>query len=286
LFSLFQKANATVVEIFDQLEAKGIAVPQQSRTEYEQALLLADGAKNLLQEGNYSEASSKVIQALQNLKETLYIVYTTIHEQPTETETTLEKTAQLRSSISRYREQLLSLENLTRQAATSGYNTTELEAKIAQIKSLLSNASSNVDQKRFETASANLAEAKTLSDTLANALSNIAIDLKVQRLEAYIAQAEIRLAAIRERAKELANTLPSSTVTASLAALSNAETSLSNAKEYLEQELINQTLNALSDSKTSEIQAVEILKPAASSLDSSTSSPTASNSLTSSVRFP
>jgi tetratricopeptide (TPR) repeat protein len=265
LFSLLQKANVTVVEIFRQFEADGKTIPQASLNEYNQALILAEESRSLLQAGNYSEADSKIVQALQKFKEALRIVYTTIPEQPTETETALERTAQLKSSINRYSEQLQRIENLTRFTAAVGYNTTALEAKIQTVKALLDKALSNIDQKRFEAASVNLADAKALIDSLVNALNNIAVNLKIQRLQTYIAQTEVRLATIKETAISLSNT-------ASLTALNNAETSLENAKEYLEKQQINETLSELANSRASEEEAVEYLKPTASSSNLTSSS--------------
>ncbi len=269
LFLLLQKANATVVEIFHRLEADTKTIPQESLNEYNQALALAEESRNLLQAGNYSEANSKIIQALQKFKEALRIVYTTIPEQPTETETNLERAARLQSSINRYSEQLQRIENLTRFAATVGYNTTAIDAKIQTIKSLLDSALSNVNQKRFEVALNNLTEAKTLIEGLVDALNNIATNLKIQRLQTYIAQTEVRLAAIKETAISLSNI-------ASLEAVTNAETSLNNAKEYLEKQQINETLTELANSRANEEEAVEYLKPAtASSNLTSSRTPTA-----------
>jgi hypothetical protein len=88
-------------------------------------------------------------------------------------------------------------------------------------------------------------------------------------LQTYIAQTEVRLAAIKETAISLSST-------ASLAALDNAETSLNNAKEYLEKQQINETLSELANSRASEEEAVEYLKPTASSSSfTSSSSPNA-----------
>jgi tetratricopeptide (TPR) repeat protein len=269
LFSLLQKSNSTVTEIFSQFEADGKTIPQASLNEYDQALVLAEESRSLSQAGNYSEANSKIIQALQKLKEALRIVYTTIPEHPTETETDLETTIQLRSSINRYHEQLERIENLTRLVTTMGYNTTKLDDTIQTIKSLLDTASKNIDQRRFEVALANLAEAKTFGERLLNSLNNIASDLKIQRIATYINQTETRLDAIREKAESLSNA-------DSLTALDNAENSLDNAKEYLESQRINDTLSELANSKASEEEAVDYLKPTASSLDStSTETPNA-----------
>jgi DNA repair exonuclease SbcCD ATPase subunit len=267
LFMLLQESNATVTEIFRQFQADGKTVPQASLDEYAQALVLAEESGSLLQAGNYSEANSKIIQALQKLKEALRIAYTTIPEQPSETEATVEKVVQLQSSINRYREQLERIENLKRLVATVGYNTTTIENQIQALKSLLDEALNNVEQKRFEAALADLAEAKTLGEQLSSSLGNIASDLKIQRIAAYINQTETRLATIREKAESLSNT-------DSLTALNNAETSLDNAKEYLESQRINDSLSELASSKVSEEEAVEYLKPTASSLEPTSSSNT------------
>jgi hypothetical protein len=273
LFSLLQESNSTVTEIFRQFQAKGKTIPQASLNEYDQALVLAEESRSLLEAGNYSEASSKIIQALQKMKEALRILYTTAPEQPTETEVSVEKAVQLRSSISRYQEQLERIENLTRFAAAVGYNTTALEDEIQTMKSLLVRALGNVDQRRFEAAVADLAEVETLGERLLSALSNIASDLKIQRIATYINETETRLAAIRAKAESLSNT-------ASLTALNSAEVSLDNAKEYLESQRISDTLSELANSKVSEEQAVEYLKPRASSVNST---PTSS---TNAVRLP
>ena len=262
LFSLFQTANATVAEVFSQFQAEGKTIPQASLNQRNQAFLLVEESRSLLQAGNYDEADFKIVEALQKLKEALRTVYTTFPEQTPETD--FDKAAQLKSAITRYYEQLQQIENLTRTASAAGYNTTKLETTIQAVKSLLETASNNVDEKRFEAATSNLAEAKTRIDTLLNSVNTFATDLKTQRLKTYISQTEARLAAIREKAEAVSNT-------ASLAALENAETSLDSAKDYLASQQINETLSALASSRASEEEAVEYLEPSVSSRDSTSS---------------
>jgi hypothetical protein len=272
LLSLLQDSNATVTEIFRQLRADGKTIPQVSLDEYDQALVLAQESQNLLQAGNYSAANSKIIAALQKFKEAVRIVYATFPEKPSETEIALERAVELKSSINRYYEQLARIENLTRLASTDGYNITVAD-KIQTVRSLLETATSNVEQKRFEVASENLVEAKSLIDSTASFFNNLASDLKTDRIATYISQTQERLDAIRVTATSLSNT-------ASLAALDSAETSLNSAKEYLAEQRINETLSALASSKASEVAAVEYLKPSTSSV-----APTSSNTA-STVRSP
>jgi hypothetical protein len=267
LFSLLQGSNATVAEIFRQFKANQKTIPQASLDEYNQALVLAEESRSLLQTGNYPAANSKIIQTLQKFKEALRILYTTFPEQPTETEIALERTLNLKSSIDRFYEQIERVENLTRLASAAGYNTTALETKVQIVRSLLETALSNVNQKRLNEASENLAEAKSLIESIASFFNNLASDLKIERIATYINQTQERLNAIRLQATSLSNT-------ASLTALNDAETSLNNAKEYLAEQMINETLTELDNSKASEEEAVAYLNPTASSLVTTSSSTT------------
>jgi hypothetical protein len=271
LFSLVQNANATVTEAYNRLEAQDIAPPQESLTAYNQALLYADEAANQLQAGNISESNSKAIQALQQFKEVLCIVYEAYPEQPTATE----RTIALQSAIDRASAQLQRLENLTRLVASTGYNTTRLEDTIGTAKALLIHASRNLNQQNFEAASNSLEEAKILVANLLNHVNTFAATLKIQRLTAYVAQTEARLTALRTEATAAQNT-------DSLAALNSADDSLANAKEYLEKQQINETLTALASSKASEEKAAAYLNPATSTSDtpSVTKSPSTSDSPT------
>jgi hypothetical protein len=266
LFSVLEEANATVVKVFHQLDAKGVATPEDSLAQYNQALLLADEAVTLMQVGDYSEASLRIVQALQRLRESLRIVYTTVAVQPTEFEVKVEKAVTINGSINRCFEQLLRIENATGTAKLNGYNTTLLEAKIQSARSLLQEATRNLDEGRFEAASDSVAEAKVLIDDLSNSLGELAVDLKVQRLSAYIMEAEVRLESLKARAISISSA-------ASLTYVNQAETSLNSAKEYLQHQLLNETLFELANSRDSELQAEETLK----SMLNSTSSVTGSN---------
>jgi len=264
LFSILEEANATVVKVFRQLEAKGIVAPQDSLLLYNQGLLLASEADSMIQLGKYSEASATVIEAIQKLKESLRIIYGSVTEQPSEFEENVEKTIALNSSINRFYEQLHKIEILTSIARANGFNTTEMETQAETVQSLLSEASDKIEEGKLEIASENLSEARALINILSDNLNELAIELKVQRLSTYIAETQVRLEALKARAISIANTV-------SLTYVNLAEDSLSNAKEYLEQQLINQTLTELADSKDSELQAEKILTPTLNSTSSLTS---------------
>jgi hypothetical protein len=265
LFSVLEEASATVVKVFGQLDAKGIAAPQDSVVRYNEALLLADEAESMMQSDDYSAASAKVVEALQKLKESLRIVYGSVTAQPSEFEVNVEKAIVLNSSITRYFEQLFRIENLTGIAEQSGFDTTLLENNTEAAKLVLKEALIDLEEGRLDAASGNVAEAKVLIDDLSSSLGELAVDVKVQRLSAYIAETEVRLESLRARAISVSSS-------ASLTYVNQAQTSLSNAKDYLEQQIINQTLVELANSRYSELQAEAYLKPVLNSTSSVTAS--------------
>ena len=261
LISLFQKAQTNVAEIFAKFETDTQKVPQESLDHYNYAILLAEDSKNLLENGRYSDANNKVIQALQELKEALQILYTT---SPSVPQTDLEKAAEMINSLNRYNEQIQRIEDLTSLLAAHGFETSELQADISRIKSLFDEALANIEQKHFDAASSNIAVVEGLFNKLLILVSQFATDLNIERLQTYIIQSETRLDSIREEAEVQLNT-------ASLAALDEAQTSLDTAKDFLQNQKLNETVNELVNSKESEEQALEYLQPSASSFENTSS---------------
>jgi len=268
LFKLFENANSTSVDLFNQLKTAAIAIPQASLTQYTEAQNLANEGRNLYQAGNYMEASNKVIQALQKLEENMKTIYETTNVQQTQTEIDIERTRTMNSSITRFREQLRHMENLTLAAQQAGFNVSSLTIKIETSELLLKEALCDLIQKEYVAAENSLNKAKVIISDLTDSLSNLSTDLRTQRLEAYISETEQRLNVIKAEATSTANT-------ASLIAVNQAETSLNKAKTYLEQSLVNASVTELLNSKESENQAIAALQPATTQSNTNGTSDTA-----------
>ncbi len=263
LILLFQEAQTSVAKIFRKFENATQNIPEESLNHYNNAILLAEESKKLLENGRYSEADNKVIQALQELKEALQILYSNF---PISTpETDLEKAAQMKNTLYRYNEQIMRIENLTKLYAAQEFDTTSLEADILCIKSLFDEATINIEKKNFEEASTSIAEVEDLFNKLLNKVSEFATDLNTERLQTYINQSETRIASIREKAELQLNT-------DSLTALNEAQNSLDNAKDFLQNQQINETLSELVSSKESEEKALEYLQPSVSSIENTSRS--------------
>lgn len=273
LFSLLEESNNTVVTIFHQLKEDGITLTQESIIEYEEANVLVGESQILVNAGDYSNAEISIIQALDKLKDALRIAYGSIQDQPVQPATSLEKYVRIQSSIKRYSELIERIQNQTILVSLSAFITTSIRSKIQTIISMLNRATINLDQSRFEAALKNIAEAKSLIDSVIVELRDFAINLKTTRLETYIDNTEKRLILIRQTTTSLSATYPETTIDASYLALDKAENSLSSAKRFFESNQINDTLNELVKSKISEDQAVSYLRP-----DTEVENPTLSES--------
>lgn len=260
LFSILKESNNTVIRLFNELEKTGFSIPQEGLILYNQAITLANESQNLINSENYLEAEVKIIQSLNKFEETLARTYSIITDPNFQQLTSQEKYNQIQSSINRYNELINRFNNLTKLANQSGFNTTSIQGKIQDTISVLIKASSNLEQNRFDAALRNIAEAKRLSDQINNALKDFAESLKTVRVETYIEKTEIRLDLIKRTTISVASNYPSSTIDAAISAIESAETSLNNAKIYLENNQLSDTLIELANSKDSEEQAINYLK--------------------------
>lgn len=275
LFSILKESNNTVIRLFNELEKDGFSIPQEGLILYNQAIGLANESQNLINSGNYPEAEIKIIQSLNKFEEALSRTYSITTDPNSQQLTSQEKYNQIQSSINRYNELISRFNNLTKLANQAGFNTTSIQGKIQEIISVLIEASINLEQNRFDSALRNIAEAKRLSDKINNALKDFAENLKTIRVETYIEKTEIRLDLIKRTTISLASNYPTSTIEAAISAIESAETSLNNAKIYLENNQLSDTLIELANSKDSEEQAINYLKSEDSTSESSLSNDSA-----------
>ncbi len=271
LFSLLEQANATLVQTFQQLSVKHVPIPPTSEREYNFALSLTRESYNLLKRGNYTEASSKAVEALQKYKEALRIVYSVFQEPMTEAEKVAERTLYLKNALKRSWEYVDRLQNLNHLAADKGYNTTLLETDIESLRLLLGEASDSLAQDNLDGTLTKLGETAALVTRLSSYVSELTQNLQVQRLETYVVEAQTRLTALKQSVSASPVAATSATIKASLEALNTSQTSLNVARDYLNQGKIDASVDQLVVAKQSEQKAVELYK-AAVAVSESTSS--------------
>jgi hypothetical protein len=232
--------------------------------EYDQGTALKEQASILQQAGKWLEACSKLIQALQTLKQTLLAISELENMTQTQLEKDFERAMLLNSSLIRLNEQLRQLEYLTFSAKSAGLNTSSIDTRIGDAKSLLANALGSLNEGGLNQTANSIREATTLIKNLTFQLGYFAEYLGAQRIANYINQTETRLTEIKQAALLTSNA-------ASLTALNQAQKSLDLARTYMQSQQVNQTLTALVDSKDFEELATEALKPVLAPTSSSIS---------------
>jgi tetratricopeptide (TPR) repeat protein len=271
LISIMEAVDRRVLEIFRQLEARGVLVPNDAQTKYYGGLLLANDSATLLGAGNPGEASKKAVEALQLYKEALMIAQETLGEEPPWPEIVAERSLILRDSITRAYEYLRRLENLTKLARAEGFNSTMIETKIVVAKRILEDAVSNLKVGYFDQVVDDLAAARALILQSSGQVRRLAEERKVQTIEVFLGKTQERLSDLKETVDSLSSNLSPQVKNASLVALNEAEGSLQRAEGFLEQRMISETIDELSNAREKEEETITLLKSAGVAADTSQS---------------
>ncbi len=288
LISTFNTANKTLLQTIANLKAKAIPIPQESLNAIKEAQALANQSIIFYHDGNFSQAITLAIQALQKIKESLSTLYEKITENQTQQEAGNELTIRLRDAIDRNYALLRGLENMTNSAANYGANVTAIRQKLAIIKDNLVSAASSLDQGNFRQAEDKIADAKSLIDKLTDYFNSFALTYKTERLEGYLNSTEKNLLALRQELDSVSSTLSPNVRAAASAAMTQAQDGLAKAKQYLNSQDISQAIDELTAVKASEEAITNYVntassKPTPSSTTSSTSNVNASATVNSAL---
>jgi len=271
LISIMEDVDGRVLEAFEQLEARGISVPDAAQTRYFGGLSLANDSASLLEDGDFGEASKKAVEALQLYKEALMIAQEALGEVPSWPATADERHLTLRDSISRAYEYLWRLENLTRLAEAEGFNTTIIETKIFEAKRILEDAVSKLKVGYFDQVVDDLATFGALLLQSREQLRILAEERKVQKIEVFMGKTQERLTDLRETVDSVSSNLSPQVRNASLVALDEAEDSLQRAEGFLEKRMIDETIDELSNAREKEEETINLLESAGVVADTSQS---------------
>jgi phosphoribosylanthranilate isomerase len=267
LLSILDEVDDRVLEAFEQLGTNGISVPEEARTSYQYGLVLANEAIKLFKDGNSREASEKATEALQEFKKALMVAQEALQEEPSGTEITAEKALILRDSLSRIWEHMRRLENMAELVAAEGYDSTIMGVTIKETKRILEEATNKLETGDLDGTANDLDIARVLVLESEEQLRRLTEDMKADRIQAYMTETEKRISDLKEEVDSLSNQLPTQIKDASLTALNEAEDSIQNAKDLLEKEMINESIDELTEAKEKEEEAINLISSAVTSLD-------------------
>jgi len=259
LLAIVAKANDTVSEVLSDLRMLGVHIPEEVLLLHTQCLAKVDAAFSLYQFGNYHEADQRAVEALQTFKTVLIMIYNQPQDPVTHDEALNEIIIQYNNSIHRISQYLEYIETLIPSLESNGYNTTRIEDAIQSAKVLAEKALRELHQNRFRDTNNTLSAAKTLMNTLMEHIHAIAKDWKVRKLETFIVDTEKRLNLIEDKISSLSSEISPEVKNASLTALEEAENKLDNARNYLQIQMVDETVNELAKSKALEEEALLII---------------------------
>ncbi len=248
LFRILENNNTSILLIFGKFETQNISVPQTAKILYSEGLAHSKNAVNLLNQENYDEASIEIVAAMQNFEETLKLLETASPIEPTITEKTAEEVIFLKANIIRTIEQVERLENLTAKAATAGYETLKIENSLSEIKLHLNNATRELNSRNLKNAIEEFYIAKTLLDTFNEPFSRLTNLVTKLNTELYLQKAEIRVSAVKVNIT-LSTTLTPEVKEEAINALNKSEVNLSNARDLLYDNNVDEAIEELKEAK-------------------------------------
>ncbi|WNZ30016.1 MAG: hypothetical protein IAX21_03950 [Candidatus Bathyarchaeota archaeon] len=274
LIRILEENNITVLSAFNDLEQKNITPPETAQTMYNQGLVLATEAYDFLEQGNYAEASTKAVEAMKQFEETLFLLESALPSDSTPS--TAEAALNLKANITRVASYIERLQNMAQKASAAGYNTLKVEKSLKEINNHLENATRKLSALDLEGASNDLCTSEALLDELTEHVSRLTNLVSESNAQRYLQAAEVRLSVTRTELSVSATLTPKEKEDA-LTALNNSETSLTNARDLIQDSKVDDAIEALEEAKrweeqsTNAISAVAVT-PSASNTNESLSS--------------
>lgn len=258
LLRILVSNNMSVLAAFSNLETQNVTVPSVAEMNYDEGLIHATEAVNLMSTDNFSEASIEAVEAMQLFKEALILLQNALQTEPTDTQVAAENITRLKASLTQGFKYIERLENLSANAKTAGYDTYTLDAKILETKNHLQNASDELDELNLEDALKELKAAELLRAEFATILDRLTQAVKVANAETYLQEAENRIAETKD------NILSSTDLTTqvrdeAIAALNTSESYLDGARESLANSNPDEAISELEEARKWEDESRKVI---------------------------
>ena len=248
LFKILENNNQSILSVFSKFETQNISVPQTAMTAYTEGLTKAKNAVTLWNQENYDEASIETLAAMQKFEETLKLLEIDSPVQPTITEKNAEEIIFLKATIIRTIDQVERLENLTINAAIAGYETSKIENNLSEIKLHLNNAKRELNNRNLKTAIEEVTIAKNLLNALKDPFARLTNYVTELNTALYLQKAEIRVSAVKVNIT-LSTTLTPEIKQEAINALNKSELNLSNARDFLYANNVDDAIEELKEAK-------------------------------------
>jgi hypothetical protein len=270
LLTILENNNMSITQALSRLDSQNVTA-NEAKTVYNEGLAHASQATNLLNEEKFSEACNEAVVAMQLFEETLRLIENASPVEPTEAEIVAEEAIILKANITRAMEHVERLEKLTQRAARAGYDTEAIDKKILAVKRYLEDIRVELSSGNLQYTVEQLHIVKKLLDDLNGYVDRLTANVTASNTEKYLNAAEVRVSEAKQNIT-LSATLTAASKEAAIAALNQSELSLSNARDKIDQDNMDEAIDELEEAKKWEEESTRAIT--ADSVNSTSVTPT------------
>ena len=267
LLNVVNEVNVSIKTIFNEITMEGFDIPVKAERSYLDGCLLANQSFTLYRNGSYSQASTIAVESLKKLKDAAIIASQVMPYEPDPFEDATLKILVLNASIVQAHDYLSRLENSFNKTTVTDDNSSAFRASIKDAKEHLTTAKAKLNLMEINNTEEQLALAKASLSKAVMHMNALTVAVKALKTEQYIVVAEERLTLLRANLTAASVNMSQQVRNASLTALNIAESRLQTAKDFLANDMVDETVEELEESKKYERLAVTYLESASDILD-------------------
>lgn len=245
LIDIANKSKVKVEEIFDELKTQYMGVPREAEELYVEGVKLLNDAISCRDNGDYANACSYALKAMQKFKLALQTAYKfALRVETKEEEEKAFNLVCLRTAISRaydFADRIEALANSTEEKF--GVNLTTVKNEVEDARVHLNNAESLLDEGKINEAAKELATARGILGRCVGEIHSTTKKLTIPRAERYLNQVRERLQAHVEQMSRFLNRYRVSEM------LQNASYSITTAQEYIKKGDVENALKEIEKAK-------------------------------------
>lgn len=237
LLEILGETKERIDKSLEELEEKGIVIPEEARTSYKKGLSIAEDAVKLWDEGRYREVCEKAIEAMKSFKNVLV----TIHKAKPSTEMSkvevkVRKAIGLKVAIERALAYADKIEKLIVNAEERGFEVSEIKERISKASEILEEALELLDEGKVDDAARKLGEArKLLGEAMAEYRKTITQKIKLKMTERFLSKVKERVEELKEKILPLLEKLPEEKRVKVGILIANATSKIEEAREKTKQ---------------------------------------------------
>lgn len=267
LLNVVKEVNASIITVFNKITMEGLDIPLKAEESYLEGRLLANRSFILFRNGSYFQASSKAVESLKILRGVLMIADQVLPVEHEPFEEAALKIIELNASIVQVYGYLSRLEGSFNKTLVVDYNSSAFLISLEDAKEHLDIAKAKLGLLEIDKAEHQLASAKASLLEARIHMGALIVAVKALKTKQFIVVTEKRLIFLRANITAASLNVTQQVRNASLTALSTAESRLQTAKDFMADDMVDETVRELEDSKRYEMLAVKHIESAGATLD-------------------